>query len=190
MNRTVACLFLAATLVAASASASATVRDVTDPDAPRSLPLEDSPVAVAWTDPAEFTELKFSGNRWESRRGNWVAQLAEHLRDEASRRLPAGERMDVTITDIARAGRYEPGRGIHLDSVRIMREVYPPSITLTFRRYGADGQLIGEGERKLRDSMYLSGSSIINSNDSLRYEKKMLDDWLRDELGARSVAGH
>ena len=80
MKRTVCLLFAAALL--ASSLASARVRNVTDPEAPRSLP-DEGPVAVQWTDPAQFTDLKFSGNRWEAERGNWVFQLAEHLRDAA-----------------------------------------------------------------------------------------------------------
>lgn len=174
-------LLLALALVATSADAR--VRNVTDPEAPRSLP-DEGPVAVQWSDPAEFTELKFSGNRWEAQRGNWVFQLAEHLREEAEKRLPAGERMEVTINDIDRAGRYEPGRGFHMDSVRIMRDIYSPMMELTFTRYDADGNVVAEGERRLRDTMYLGNSSITRSNDNLRYEKHMIDDWLRRELGS------
>ncbi|TDK23177.1 DUF3016 domain-containing protein [Luteimonas aestuarii] len=171
-------------LALAATAADARVRNVTDADAPRSLSA-DGPVAVQWNDPAGFTELKFSGNRWESQRGNWVFQLADHLRKEAEKRLPEGERLEVTINDIDRAGRYEPGRGIHMDSIRIMRDFYPPMMDLTFTRYDAAGNVVDEGERRLRDTMYLSNASIGRSSDSLRYEKQMIDDWLRRELGQR-----
>lgn len=185
MKRIATCLLLTLALVATAASAK--VRNVTDPDAPRSLPAEGA-VAVQWTDPAEFSELKFSGNQWEARRGNWVFELAEHLRKEAAKRLPEGERMEVTITDIDRAGKYEPGRGVQFDSVRIMREIYPPTMELSFVRYAADGSVLAEGERRLRDTMYLSNVSIAGRNDSLRYEKQLVDDWLREELGRPVVA--
>jgi hypothetical protein len=175
-------LVLALAFVATAADAR--VRNVTDADAPRSLPAEGQ-VAVQWSDPAEFTELKFSGNRWEAQRGNWVFQLAEHLRKEAEKRLPEGERLEVTINDIDRAGRYEPGRGIHLDTVRIMRDIYPPMMELSFTRYDAAGNVVAEGERRLRDSMYLSNASITRSNDNLRYDKQLIDDWLRREFGSR-----
>lgn len=187
MKRFATCLMLAVALVATSAVAKP--RNVTDPDAPRSLP-EQGPVAVQWDNPADFTELKFSGNRWEAQRGNWVFQLAEHLRKEAERRLPEGERLEVTINDIDRAGRYEPGRGARMDSVRIMRDIYPPTIELSFRHYGANGAVLDEGERRLRDTMYLSRTSIARSHDNLRYEKQLLDDWLRSEIGNRVVATH
>ncbi|MCA0393479.1 MAG: DUF3016 domain-containing protein [Proteobacteria bacterium] len=185
MKRT-ACLLLAAALLATSA-VSAKVRNVTDPDAPRSLPA-DGPVAVQWADPAGFTDLKFSGNRWQAAQGNWVFQLAEHLRDSASKRLPEGDRLDVTITDIGRAGRYEPWHGPQMQDVRIMRDIYPPSMTLEFRLYGADGQLLADGTRELRDMGYLMGNTLTGPSDNLRFEKRMIDDWVRTEFRERALA--
>lgn len=187
MKRIMTVLVLTIAACAAATAFAKPPRSVTDPDAPRSLPAE-GPVSVQWSDPAGFTELRFSGNRWEAERGNWVVQLAQHLRKEAEKRLPSGERLEVSITDIDRAGSYEPGRGPQLDSVRIMREIYPPKMELTFKRYDADGQLVDEGERRLRDPMYLSNTTIGIGNDNLRYEKRMIDDWLRSELGPRQAA--
>lgn len=161
----------------------ARTRDVTDPDQPRSLPAE-GPVSVSWTDPAQFTEIRNSHNRWESKRGDWVRKLAEHLREGASERLRNGERLDVVITDIRRAGDYEPWQGVSAQDVRIMRDLYPPRITLTFKRYDAGGRVVAEGERKLVDGMYLSRGGGSFDSDPLRYEKQLLDDWMRRDLAS------
>ncbi len=159
-------------------------RQVTDPELPRALPAEaGQQVDVAWTDPAQFSELRFSGNRWEAERGDWVTQIASHLQKSGSKRLPDGQRMEVTITDIQRAGRYEPWLGMRYDTIRIMRDTYPPRIDLNFRIVDADGQVVSEGERRLRDSGYLQ-SVRINDQDNLRFEKRMIDDWLRREIPA------
>lgn len=163
------------------AAVDARVRDVTDPDAPRALETE-GPVQVAWTDPAQFTELRLSGNRWEARRGNWVHQLAEHLQARASRQLPEGQRLDVTITDIRRAGDYEPGRGPDMDRIRIMRDIHWPRITLQFTRQDAAGNVIDQGERVLSDPAYLQGRSLAGRNDPLRFEKALLDRWVQQEF--------
>ena len=49
---------------------------------------------------------------------------------------------------------------------------------------------LDQGERKLIDSSYLFNSSIGMSNDPLRYEKRLLDDWVRREFrGDAEVAG-
>ncbi len=155
--------------------------NVTDPDAPRSLPV-DGPVNVSWGDPSGFTELRYSGNRWEAERGNWVMELAAYLRVRAGKALPAGQRVEFNITDIKRAGDYEPWHGSSAQDVRIVRDLYPPSMRFSFVRYSADGQVMDQGERKLVDVSFLSRGSTARQSDPLRYEKRMLDDWIRGEL--------
>lgn len=186
MKRTLTPIVLLLALATMSTTEAAS-RKVTDPDAPRSLPAE-GPVAVQWTDPAEFTDLKYSGNRWAAARGNWVFELAEHLREEAEKELPTGERLDVEITDIRRAGMYEPWHGLQMQDVRITRDQYPPRMSLKFRHLGPDGSVIEEGERKLVDSAFLIRGSLFGDSDSLRYEKAMIDRWLRHEFDDRNVA--
>lgn len=155
--------------------------DVTDPDAPRSLPA-DGPVDVRWTDPSKFTEIRRSGNRREAQRGDWVQELAEHLRKRADDQLRDGQRLEVTITDVTRAGNYEPWRGIQADSIRFMRDIYPPRITLDFTLTGADGDVLAQGTRELSDIAYLQRGSPLSDSDPLRYEKRLIDDWLRKEF--------
>lgn len=155
--------------------------NVTDPDLPRSVPADGGAVSVAWTDPAQFSEIKYSGNRWESECGTWVTQLATYLRDQAGQRLAPGQTLDITISDIARAGRYEPTVRPGMNDIRIVKDLYPPRMTLSFTLKGADGQVVAEGERKLVDHAFLMGTQI-NNTDNLRYEKQLIDDWLRKEF--------
>lgn len=156
-------------------------RLVTDPDAPRSVPAN-GPVSVDWTDPAQFSEIRYSHNRSEAQRGNWVEQLAQYLQTTAAKRLAPGESLQVTLTDISRAGEYEPWHGISMQDARVVRDIYPPRISLTFKRSDAQGNVIEEGERKLVDSAFMMGSSTFGNSDQLRYEKRLLDDWLRREF--------
>jgi hypothetical protein len=162
--------------------ASARVRNVTDPEAPRSLP-EQGPVNVRWQDPAKFSEIRYSHNASESRRGNWVETLAKHVRKYATPRLPAGERLDVEILDVELAGDYEPWRGIQFQDTRIIREIYPPRITLSFTRTGANGEVIAQGERKLVDHGFMMGANTSGlGSEQLRFEKTLLERWLAREL--------
>lgn len=154
---------------------------VTDPGLPRALPSDSSPVSVTWTDPAQFTELRFSGNRWEAQRGTWVTDLARYLQTEAAKKLAPGQTMQITITDISRAGHYEPTTNIRMNDIRIVKDIYPPRMTLNFKILGPDGAMVAEGERKLVDHAFLMNASLSN-NDLLRYEKRMIDDWLRSEF--------
>ncbi|MGH8055552.1 MAG: DUF3016 domain-containing protein [Stenotrophomonas sp.] len=172
---------LALACLLAVGSADAKPRNVADPEAPRALTAE-GPVQVQWSDPAQFTELRQSRNRRDAQRGDWVETLAEHLRKQASKQLPEGQKLDVTITDIKLAGDYEPWHGPNFDDVRFMRDVYPPRISLQFTLTDANGQVIEQGERKLSDSGYLFNSSRPSNTDPLRYEKRLLDEWVRREF--------
>ena len=156
---------------------------VTDAGQPRGLP-DEGPVSVRWSDPAQFTELRYSLNRHEAERGDWVRQLAIYLQSRSAQRLPAGERMDVEILDIQRAGEYEYLFGGATD-IRVLRDIYPPRMRLHVRRTGADGHVIEDGERRLSDLAYLAGPQPLSGSDPLRYEKRMIDQWVRRELASR-----
>lgn len=172
---------LAALAIGATACATSGPTGMLAPDAPRALPAE-GPVSVAWTDPATFTELRYSGNRWAAARGDWLQDLAEHMRKRAARQLPAGHHLDLTIVDIVRAGQYEPWRGARMDEVRIVRDIYPPRMTVQFRHTDAAGNLLAEDERRLTDPAFLTHASPLNDSDPLRFEKRMVDSWLRREF--------
>lgn len=182
MNLRPVTLVLLLVLVTA-AGAATRVRNVTDPGAPRSLP-EQGTVSVRWENPAQFSEIRNSHNPSQARRGNWVQQLAVYLRERAQKRLAAGQRLQVDITDIQRAGNYEPWRGFAFNDTRFIRDVYPPRITLTFVLAGADGQVIAEGERELTDPGFLTGSNSVDASDPLRFEKRLIDRWLASEFAA------
>lgn len=139
-------------------------------------------VQVAWDDPAGFREVVRGQDRVDRLRGVRVRELAQYLRSAAGQRLPPGERLQVTFIDIDRAGGYEPWLGPRYDDVRIMRDIYPPRIRLEFRHLGADGRIVAEGEQQLVGSHFLSRSASRRNSDPLRYEKQLLDDWLRSQF--------
>jgi len=183
MNLRIALIVALSAAALAAGDVGARSRTVTDPDAPRALP-EQGPVSVRWEDPANFAEIRYSRNRYDARRGNWVEQLAAHLRKRAQKELPAGERLDVDITDVKRAGDYEPWHGPQFDDTRFVRDIYPPRIVLNFKRTDADGRVVEEGQRTLRDLSFLMGPRPLSDSDPLRYEKRLIDDWLRQEFKA------
>ena len=148
----------------ASTGATAGVRNVTDPEAPRAL-SSDGLVQVRWTDPAQFSDIRYSGNRWEAQRGDWVTQLATYFQRSAERQLPDGQRLSVTITDIRRAGQYEPWHGPRMQDVRVVKDIYPPRMSFEYTLTDASGAVIDQGERKLVDSAFLTSGPRVNDTD-------------------------
>lgn len=158
---------------------------VTDADYPRSLE-QTGPVAVSWTDPAQFTEVRHSRNRFEAVQGDWVRDLAEHLAQRAADALRPGEQLAVEITDIKRAGEFEPAIG-RSDHVRIVRDIYPPRIELNYTLSDAAGNVIASGERRLSDLAFLSRTPGSTSmGNSLRHEERLLNDWIRRDIADRT----
>ncbi|HRO62226.1 DUF3016 domain-containing protein [Thermomonas sp.] len=179
MSPRIASLFLALTL--ASGAAFAAGGDMLAKDAPRALPVF-GPVSVAWSDPAKFSDLTSSGNRNAAARGDWLVQLATYLRKRADQRIAPGNRLELTILDIQRAGRYEPWRGLSSQDTRVIRSNYAPFMVVKFRELDASGSVVAEGERRITDPAFLVGSGTLNNGDPLRYEKRMIDSWLRREF--------
>lgn len=146
-------------------------------------PAAHSRIEVSWTKPDDFSEAKQYPGTGLGRESpdEWLNDLAKHVRYRADRRLPQGDHLQVTFTNVQRAGTYEPWRGPRFDDVRIIKDIYPPRIDLTFTLTDASGAVVKEGKRELRDPAFLQ-RGILNTTDPLRFEKQLLDDWLRNEF--------
>lgn len=101
-------------------------------------------------------------------------------------RLPPSYRAEVVITDVDMAGEFEPWRRSGFDDVRIVKDLYPPRINLSFRVVNAAGETVLNGDRKLRDLNFMYAARPLNS-DPLRHEKELLAKWIRKEFREESL---
>lgn len=158
--------------LAAATPASATSATATSPVQAR--------VSVTYVNPEKFSEATEFHEQDSYGGSNYLASLKTYLIKRGAKVLPAGDQLEVTITDIKLAGAFEPWHGPNFRYVRFMKDVYPPRIDLQFKLIGSDGQILREGTRKLRNLGYLqSGLTRPNDTDPLRYDKGLLDRWLR-----------
>ena len=137
--------------------------------------------AVSFFEPEKFTDVRDSNVSTEKSRADILDQLKTHLQERAQTYVPEGGKLSVTVTDVDLAGDFEPWRGPSAQDVRIVRDMYPPRINLSFRLTDANGDVIKQGSRELRDLNFMQGISIAR-NDPYHYEKALLDDWLRSEF--------
>ena len=135
-------------------------------------------IEVGYRDAAKLTEF----NRSAGDRDDWVDALSKSTLTQAEVVLPAGQKLSITITDVQRAGRYEPGRRPAAADIRVVRESTPPRIDLSFRIESAQGAVLKEGERQLRDSNFMNRAR--HRGETLGYEKNLIDDWLRMDVRA------
>ena len=139
---------------------------------------------VIFFEAGKFTDVR---DRWlndsENARDATLGELRTYLVEHANRLLAPGQQLKITVTDIDRAGEFEPWHGPQWADVRIVKDIYPPRINLAFKLVDTDGRVLKEGTRELTDLAYLMKITLAFSDDPLRHEKGLLDDWLRDEFG-------
>lgn len=141
----------------------------------------DDPVQVQYADPVNFDEFHGSEHRLKQAQSDWLPDLTAYIEAEAAKRLPAGQTLSVTITDLRRAGTEEPFLVPGQPPVRVVRDKDTPSVDLTYRISDAWGTTLKSGEAQLRDLGFLRGINATRS-DALAFEKNLIDDWLRDLL--------
>jgi hypothetical protein len=112
-----------------------------------------------------------------------LGNLKEHVVNQAAKLLPADQTLYVDVTDVDLAGQYDP-RQLASREVRVVKENHPPRIDLAFRLVAADGRVVSQGRRTLRDPGFLTRPALGYDGDYLRYEKVMLDRWMKSELAA------
>jgi hypothetical protein len=136
---------------------------------------------VIFFESQKFTDVRDSATG-DASRTTYLEQLRDHLLEQAKYYVPEGHLLRVTITDVDMAGDFEPWLGPRWDDVRIVKDIYPPRINLTFRLTDADGNVVKEGKRELRDLAFMMKITPGFRSDTLRHEKALLDDWLHNEL--------
>ncbi|QOY95072.1 DUF3016 domain-containing protein [Massilia sp. UMI-21] len=134
-------------------------------------------MSVNYVNPEKFSDLPTSD--WE--RENVLRDLVKFF-DKLAQDLPAGQDLTVNITDIDLAGREYPGQRATGDMrVREGKSDWPyVEIHYTL---SANGQVIDNGVAQLRDQSYLLRPTKLSmENDSLRYEKRMIQDWFKKTI--------
>jgi len=142
-----------------------------------------SRVQVTWAPAEQLSEVKDN----QIRRGwmrvkDWQTGLSDYFATRADRYLAPGQQLQILVDDIHLAGAFEPWHGPSLDDVRYYKDIYPPHMNLHYRLLAADGTVVREADARLSDLGYLQ-RSVAFQTDPLRYDKRMIDDWLRTEFG-------
>ena len=145
-------------------------------------------VTVIFDHPENFTDVKDAYMPTDKGRDAILDQIKQCVETQGASCLGSGQTLEVKFTEIDLAGEFEPERGPQFMDVRIVKEIYAPRFDLEFKLTGADGKVISEGKRKLRDLNFMSRLTLPSS-EPLRFEKDILKDWLRGEIKSPKAAG-
>ena len=138
-------------------------------------------VTVNYIQPERFSDLPFSP--WE--REEVLKDLTTHFA-RLGAKLPPGQNLRIEVQDVDLAGRVHPGRGAR--DLRIIKNGAEwPRIDLHYT-VESNGQVLRSGDAQLRDMGFMDRLSRHTDGDSLRYEKRMIDDWFHATIMPRERA--
>lgn len=135
----------------------------------------ESMVEVKFAEPAKFTDFgEFDRDREQA-----MSELKRHIEKLAQRDLP-GKQIRIEFTDIDLAGELEP-RVAAANRIRVLRSVTIPRLQFTYAML-EDGKEVAAGKASLKDMNYQSSVNRYFDSEPLRYEKRMLDEWVAKDL--------
>jgi hypothetical protein len=135
-------------------------------------------VTVAFSHPEHFLDMPFS----PVGRERVLKDLSEHF-TKLGARLPPGQDLRVEVLDLDLAGRLHPNfRGQELRILNGGADWPHMQVRYTL---AANGRVIASGEDHLSDMMYLNRINRYLDGDTLRYEKRMIDDWFTTRFAPR-----
>jgi hypothetical protein len=137
-------------------------------------------VSVVFVKPEGFIDAGYS--KIERSSPAILLQLQRFIVETATGQLPEPLRLEIKVTDVDLAGDFEIFHGPQFEHVRVNKSIYPPRIALEFSIIDANDQIVKEGKRQLTDLDYQL-RIVYPREDPLRYEKNLLREWLRRELG-------
>jgi hypothetical protein len=133
-------------------------------------------VNVRFANPESYADLPFPADE----RARVLNGLTKHF-EKLGAKLPSGQDLEVEVIDLDLAGRVEPSYGRGQD-MRILRDQADwPSMRLRYT-LRSGGEVVGNGEEKLNNMIYLGRANRHDRNDALRYEKQMIDEWFKEKI--------
>jgi len=130
-------------------------------------------VTVNFTQPDQYVDMPFAP--WDKERV--MKDLQEHF-NKLGGQLPTGQNLKVDVVDIDLAGRIEPNLYFGHD-IRVMKgRADWPVIALRYS-IESQGKVLSSGDVRIDDKSYLDHINRYSANESLRYEKRMLDNWFK-----------
>jgi hypothetical protein len=135
-----------------------------------------SRISVSFVEP-EFTDAGRA--EFAPTSAGVLRELQKFLVETGAHYLPEPKKR---VTDVDLAGDFGLFRGPQTDQVRITKGLYPPHIMLEFEITDGVAVAVRSGKRDLTDINYQIRSASPRE-DYLRYEKDILREWLRAELG-------
>jgi hypothetical protein len=136
-------------------------------------------VEIEWLKPEKYLDIRGGDENQKRFQERVIAALTSYFKEAAAEILPADQTLYLTITNVDLAGDVEYFFTAFPMGVRVMRDIYFPSIEFNYELRDAGGKVLKRGKENIKDLGYMfSGMAYIN-NPPFDYEKRLIDDWFR-----------
>ncbi|WP_114325574.1 DUF3016 domain-containing protein [Candidatus Colwellia aromaticivorans] len=131
---------------------------------------------VTWTDHEKYRDIQPSSEGRKSFRERIFESFEKHFA-KLAKNLPEGQVLKINVTDVDLAGDTHSGG---INQFRIVKDIYFPRMNFSYELVNANGSIVTSDEVVIRDMSFMMGSNLKYRNESLGYEKKMLDEWFAE----------
>jgi len=130
---------------------------------------------VTWNDYEKYRDIYPSNNESRKFFRERTFKNFEKYFTKLAEKLPEGQTLKINVTDVDLAGdaRFSGGP----NRLRIVTDIYFPRMSFAYQLVNADGSEVTAAKVELKDMSFMMGSNLKYRNDSLGYEKQMLDEW-------------
>jgi len=131
---------------------------------------------VIWSNPDDYRDVHAGEGHRSKFKARVFASFDAHFAQLAEK-LPDGQTLLIDVTNVDLAGDVNHG-GMH--RIRVIKELFIPRMAFSYQLVDQNKQVINSGDVNLKDMGFMMGSKLRYRNDTLAYEKKMLDDWFAE----------
>jgi len=131
---------------------------------------------VTWSDYKSYTDINEGTHGRKQFRESTFKSFEKHF-SKLVTTLPEGQILKIDVTDVDLAGDTHVAG---INRTRVIKNVFFPRMNFSYKLLDADGKVIKFDDVVVKDMSFMSGSNLKYRNQSLGYEKKMLDDWFKN----------
>ncbi len=140
-------------------------------------------VNLQWQEPEKFRDIQ-AGNLVSQKhyQQRVLDELGKYIRNSANEYLPENHRFDMTVTNVDLAGDVEYFFTRFPTGIRVLRNLYFPSIEFTYELTDGQGTVLKRGQENVQDIGYQYSGVRMVRNAPLGYEKRMINEWFRENF--------
>ncbi len=131
---------------------------------------------VEWKDYKSYRDIDSGDEGRKSFRERTFKNFEKHFAKMAES-LPEDQVLKIVVTDVDLAG---DTNAAGINRTRIVKDLYFPRMNFSYQLVDANGKEIKADTVVVKDMNFMRKSNLKYRNQSLSYEKRMLDEWFEE----------